>query len=118
MTFYLLKWWNDIIGMYDEIKCKFPCPYCRHKSDKGLQTKDGGKSLSAYKIGDVFPLSKYNKSFKDMEGYYIAHVLGVCPRCKMWVKGTMRISPKTMKIHHIDIDEYFKYLEKPIVVKR
>lgn len=59
------------MGMFDSIKIKMKCPYCREISEIEAQTKDLECDLEVWKVGD-FVTNKLN---------YL-ECLSDCPQCK------------------------------------
>jgi hypothetical protein len=122
MTLYvidrLLEGVRSTMGTYDEIKCNFSCPVCKHRGDKGMQTKEGPRMLNTYKTGDIFHLNKCYKKQKDIDGNNYISLLGSCSKCGIFIDGYARLDPKTLKIKQVDIHRYHQTFKTKIVSKR
>ena len=74
------------MGMYDNVKVDFECPGCGYFDEEHIwQTKALDRILDTYEVGDEIEI----RNLKIHEGTIEIHE--VCPECKSFVKGWIRI---------------------------
>jgi len=100
------------MGMYDTIIQKAKCPNCNKLSGLDLQTKSGRKTLSNYRLGDVFHFD-YNKLEQEKEMIkhhsrkkYLIWLIGSCSNCRCIIEGCAWINSKTFVIEEINLHSY------------